>query len=322
MKLQQKNQKGFSHIVPIITIVVLLSLLSFVGYNSFVKKSLSEAGGRNTAGKNSVKKQDAALPIRVAQYNILHAVNHSPGCKDSLDAAALKCVSYRGKQQVAVINGSKTGNIPLDIITLTEVSRPQLAFLKQQLPGYRSYPNEAPSSQGKAILWNTKRFTLQSTSEVPSIYNNIGKSSTAPSVNLVSKENNQKVSVMAVHSPHSGYAGPSVRLHNANRIAAWTKSTINARPNTLVVVGGDFNDGADRTSSNRLYCVLSKQNLRAVHDIEANRQGGCSGGQPSIPIDQIYVSRNVKTTSRNLKYYPSGIGTDHSPLISVLDVSK
>jgi arabinan endo-1,5-alpha-L-arabinosidase len=270
------------------------------------------------------------LDFTVGSYNMCHEVIHDSG----FDA----CPSIPTKQdkEAKVIQGISTiGNPAMDVIATQETSQPtQKAVMSALGSAYDSWPKTVPENNGKAIIWNTNKFSLDGSAS------SAGFLTSDTTINGIkypihgngdseSKDNNSfpwvhlktagglSMYVMSIHSPNDKNGGAKDRYDNAVAFKAWAKER--SSDGSLVIIAGDFNSGGKTDGGNPgAYCYLTSDGAMAhAKDLAANPNNtqNCPGG--SVPIDQILTSTDIAgMTASGWNHVDDGgavSGTDHSP---------
>lgn len=266
-----------------------------------------------------------ALSFTVASYNMCQETNHS--CPHESDKSTLVSNLIRGQ----------SGAPALDIVGAQELSQPTQAALMSKLSGYESFPRQVPADQGRAIFWNTAKFSASpsDSGRLAGIYSNDGSlisSDTSeyafPWVKLTTSDGHS-VYVISIQSPNDdhGDKSGSKRQANARAVLAWAKQK--ASGTDAVVVTGDFNTSGTRFGQASSYCVLTSGDgngsaaLQHVHDMQDghNASRACPTPNPAhyAPLDSIYASTNASLTASGWTWMgehgvnASRTGTDHSP---------
>ena len=252
----------------------------------------------------------AATSISVASYNMCQEINH-PTCP-SKDTKIEKIAS--------VIEGS-TDLTPaqIDIIGAQELSQPTQKGLLKTLSGYESTAT-VPENNGKAIFWNTSKFTKVNEDRLLGVNGNGDSNSvdnnSFPWVQLKTTSG-QNVYAMSIHSPNDQFGTAQERYENVQKIREWSEKK--SQDGSLVIITGDFNNGAKQDGSNPgAYCYMTENGtLQHARDMAGSKPTNSCPGDP-VPIDQIYVSTNVQgMTASNWKHMSgdasAAYATDHSP---------
>jgi arabinan endo-1,5-alpha-L-arabinosidase len=254
----------------------------------------------------------AAVDFTVASFNMCQEINHPDSCPS---------IPTKKEKEINVIRGqSSIGNPPLDIVGAQELSQPNQKSMLAALSGYQSYPAQVPASNGKAILWNTSKFTSDKSGLLTGVQGN-GSSDTRdnnsfPWVHLKSTSGTS-VYVMSVHSPNDSYGGPNDRYNNAVKIKAWANSV--SSDGSLVVITGDFNNGGQTDGSHpSVYCYLTSDGAyQHAKDMSASKPADKPCPSNQVPIDHIYASTNISgltaTGWNHVDDNGTVSGTDHSP---------
>ena len=245
-----------------------------------------------------------------ASYNMCQEENHS--CPSE---------STKVEKITSMIRGGAGFNTtPMELVLAQELSQKTQRSLMSSLGTYESYPAVVAKNNGKAVLWNTTKFSKVDAGLLTGVNGNGSSDSTEnnsfPWVHLMA--GSQSVYALSVHSPNDTYGSPNDRYENAQKILAWSKERI--AEGSFVVVGGDFNNGDSRDGSHEgAYCYLTKDNtLKHGKDLAESPQSNqpCPSGR--VPIDQIYASTNlVNLTASDWGHvsdkYNKTVGTDHGP---------
>ena len=252
------------------------------------------------------------MSITVSSYNMCQERNH-PDCPNQ--ATKIEKIS-------SVFEGSAgLSSTPMDIVGAQELSLDTQRALMKSLSGYDTFPKEVPTSNGKAIFWNTAEFTLESGDFITGVNGNGDSESldnnSFPWVKLTSNSG-QNVFVMSIHSPNNGFGTPADRFENVQKIREWSESK--SSDGSMVIITGDFNNGAKVDGGNPgAYCYLTEGGgLQHARDMAGNKPADQSCPGDPVPIDQVYVSTNVGGITASGWGHVRGaesvkLATDHSP---------
>jgi len=279
----------------------------------------------------------------VASFNMCQEINHPIGQPSMCKNLAHYGVDEKRQKEAATITGTgAAGNPQFDIVGTQETSIPTQEAVLNQDSNYESFPSalhpykdsklnlkSVPSSNGKAIFWNTDKFTYTSGGLLYGVCGNgashgdnkAGRADDSfPWVQLTSSTG-QIVYFMSVHTPNNGYGCPKGhasedRIKDAKKIVSWAKTK--AIENNLVIITGDMNTGKDGKKP-PLYCTMTSDGiLQHAVDMTASKDTDDNCPTNGLPIDQIYSSTNINGLTAQgwnrlggTKSYDAG--TDHSP---------
>ncbi len=212
-----------------------------------------------------------------------------------------------------------------DIICLQEVLEPQLKYLQESLPRYKSvgvYPWDGQSMP--VILFDTLKIKLLETgcfwlSETPEKKGSIGWDAKFPRVVTWAKIENIKKQTIYVLNTHLDHKGKIARIESAKLIINWIKK------NTLghaVILSGDFNISQN---SEAYHIIVDSNELVDSYKIASLIKGvkytfhkfGKKPIEQRNKIDYIFVSKNyfnvfeVNIPKEDVQFMLS----DHNPVI-------
>ena len=258
-----------------------------------------------------------AEDFTVATYNMCQDTNH----KCPLESQKATLIS-------SFISGG--GGAPqLDIVGAEEVSQPTQTAVMQKLSGYDTFPKQVSVDQGRAVFWNTSKFTLKDSGKLGGIYSNDGNFVSTDAGDhaypwvALQTASGQTVYVIATHFPNdNGDPGGSKRAKNAQAVLAWAKGKSGG--GNTVIITGDFNVSGTRFGQSSPYCILTSDgSLQHGHDMQDGHSPAKSCPTPNpvhyAPLDSIYASTGNQLTASGWTWMGEGganqnvTGTDHSP---------
>ncbi len=269
----------------------------------------------------------------VASFNMCHEINHPIGSGSMCKNLKNYGVDEKRDREAATITGAgDAGNPQFDIVGAQEISQPTQSVILTKDSNYESFPStthpykdsklnlqSVPSSNGKAIFWNTQKFSFDSGGFLYGVAGNGSSKSAAnnsfPWVQL-SSASGQTVYVMSMHTPNNGYGDIADRNRDAQQVLAWAKTK--ATGSNLVIITGDMNTSKDGKKP-PFYCTMTAGGtLQYALDLQQGNNSNTACPTSGLPIDQIYNSTNVSDlTATGWKRLDGGdshlAGTDHSP---------
>lgn len=295
----------------------------------------SEDCGEDTASLTTGE----GFSFTIGSYNILHSEHHTPesmtvgGCAADPVAGDPRCARTRTERQVQIITGQVNGIPAFDVFGTQENSPEQYNLLKEMLPDYDAFPENADRMSNQqdgavGLYWNKTKFTKFASGKYEGLSNVLnvptGGNVTTPWVGLETA-GGHKIYVTSIHFANDGYGGTNEKIiESAEKTVAWAKTVV-AEDATIFVVG-DFNDQLQQKLS---YCAMTREGFMShARDMAKGVGAGQECPQPNnidASIDHIYLTPTQSATVSKWRDVPMSLdpiiskASDHTPVYATVE---